>query len=157
MTTGRALESQPPSLVGQVLGALFLCRKFLLEIQQAPVFVRIWHDELHLALKNSKLGANWIGINYKTKVNHSHTKVGIAKDSFNARKKSYLRDFDNEVEFIPVAIIPERNLEQIEKIILEKIKKRYSKVGYATEWFDTDNRDKILQLISQTLTENNIK
>jgi len=62
MTTGRALESQPPSLVGQVLGALFLCRKFLLEIQQAPVFVRIWHDELHLALKNSKLGANWIGI-----------------------------------------------------------------------------------------------
>lgn len=95
--------------------------------------------------------------NYKTKVNNSHTKIGIAKDSFKARKTSYFRDFDNEVEFIPVAKIAENQLEQVEKAILEKVKMRYKKVGYAREWFDTDNRNEILQLISEILEEHSIK
>jgi len=85
--------------------------------------------------------------NYKTKVNNSHTKIGIAKRSFSARKMNYMEDFDNELNFIPIVKIDRVHLEEVENTILSSIRKRYKTVGYAKEWFDTDNRDEIIQLI----------
>lgn len=57
--------------------------------------------------------------NYKTKVNWGHTKIGIAKDSFERRSKGYFSNFDDEVVFTPVAIIENvSELLRIEKLIL---------------------------------------
>jgi len=78
--------------------------------------------------------------NYKTRVNDKHTKIGIAKDSFNARSKGYYSNFDNEVIFTPVAIVEKESLEQIEKEILRQIEFEFERVGRAREWFKTTDR-----------------
>lgn len=49
MTTGRTLEPQRPSLLGQMLRSRFVCKELLLEIQQASLFVRFRHGEYLLA------------------------------------------------------------------------------------------------------------
>ena len=46
MTTNRTLESQRPPLLNQMLGARLVCRELLLEVQQAPLFVRIRHGSI---------------------------------------------------------------------------------------------------------------
>ena len=95
--------------------------------------------------------------NYKTMVNNQHTKVGIAKDSFNSRSKGYYGNFNNEVKFIQTVIIDIKDLESIEKIILEKIKLEFLIVGRAREWFNTTNRKRITEIIFSTLVDSSIK
>ena len=66
---------------------------------------------------------------HKTMVNDQHTKIGIAKDSLRARKRSYLKTFDNEVEFVPIALVENVFLESIEDRIISELRSRFSKVG----------------------------
>lgn len=94
--------------------------------------------------------------NYKTLVNNQHTKVGIAKDSFTSRSKGYYSNFDNEVVFTPLIIIEEEHLKVIENIILNEIAKEYKKVGRAREWFNTTNRERIIDIISNTMINSGI-
>jgi hypothetical protein len=89
--------------------------------------------------------------NYKTMVNDQHTKIGIAKDSFNSRAKGYYGNFDNEVVFIPLVIIDIKHLELIEKTILSEIKTEFARVGRAREWFNTINRERIIEIVFCTL------
>jgi len=95
--------------------------------------------------------------NYKTMVNDQHTKVGIAKDSFNSRSKGYYGNFDNEVDFIPLVIIDVKHLGQIEKIILSEINAEFSKVGRAREWFDTTNRKRVTEIVFSTIVASGIE
>lgn len=94
--------------------------------------------------------------NYKTLVNNQHTKVGIAKDSFNSRSKGYYSNFDNEVVFTPLVIIEKEHLKAIENTILNEIEKEYRKVGRAREWFNTTNRERIIEIISSTIINSGI-
>jgi hypothetical protein len=93
----------------------------------------------------------------KTGVNDQHTKVGIAKDSFLARKKECLDNFDNEVDFIPVAVIDVNHLDYIEARILSAIYLEFKKVGLAGEWLDTSDRQRIHKIISGTLAFSGIE
>lgn len=86
---------------------------------------------------------------YTTKVNNQHTKVGIARDSFSARKNSYTGTFDGEVVFLPVAVIDAEHLESIEQVILAKLCERFRRVGRAREWFDTADRETFLRVINE--------
>ena len=95
--------------------------------------------------------------NYKTQVNDQHTKVGKAQDSFKSRKNCYLRNFDNETEFLPIALIDWGLLKLAEKLILGAVGTHFSKVGRAHEWFQTTDRKKILEIIARTLTESDIE
>lgn len=47
-------------------------------------------------------------------VNDQHTKVGITKKSFASRCKGYIDNFDNKVNFIPLAIVPSDQLDEAE-------------------------------------------
>lgn len=91
--------------------------------------------------------------NYKTMVNDRHTKVGIAKDSFASRRKGYVGNFDNEVNFIPIAIVPREQLGEAERYIIHAIHKNYERVGRAREWFDTSDHEKIVEIIFANLNE----
>lgn len=94
--------------------------------------------------------------NYKTLVNAQHTKIGIAKDSFKSRSIGYYSNFDNEIVFTPLVIIDIEHLEQIEKVILSKIKLEFSKVGRAREWFNTTNRKRITEIVFSTIISSGI-
>ena len=94
--------------------------------------------------------------NYKTTVNNQHTKVGIAKKSFASRRKGYVDNFDNEVEFIPITLIPLEQLVKAEHLILNAIHKKYKKVGRSREWFNTSMRQEIAGIIIATLDESGI-
>ena len=94
---------------------------------------------------------------YKTKVNDQHTKVGIAKDSFKSRSKSYLGNFDNEVVFIPMVFVDKRHLKRAEDMLLSEIELEFCKVGHAREWFDTLNRKRISDLVFSTLATSGIE
>lgn len=89
--------------------------------------------------------------NYKTMVNDRHTKVGIAQDSFTARKSSYLKTFDGEVEFICVASRPKSELKKMEDTILSRLCSKYLRVGHAREWFETTERDNVIALVLEAL------
>lgn len=90
--------------------------------------------------------------NYKTMVNKEHTKVGIAKDSFNARSRGYFSNFDNEVIFIPLAVIQDiQTLIIVEQFVLSEINSEYSRVGRAREWFNTYNHNRIKEIVAQSL------
>jgi hypothetical protein len=92
--------------------------------------------------------------NYKTMVNDEHTKVGIAKHSFLARSKGYYSNFDNEVMFKPIVIIEDINLLVIiEKHLLSQIRLEFKRVGRSREWFETNEREKVSDLVSQFLLE----
>lgn len=84
-------------------------------------------------------------------VNDQHTKLGIANNSFIRHKKEHLANFDNEVDFIPVAIIATEHLERIEVQIKTAMHRGFEKVEQTNEWFDTSDRQRILEIISKTL------
>jgi hypothetical protein len=86
---------------------------------------------------------------YTTMVNDRHTKVGIARDSFAARRNSYVGTFDGEVVFLPVAVIDAQHVEAIEQVILAKLCERFRRVGRAREWFDTTDREAFLGVIKE--------
>ena len=98
----------------------------------------------------------------KAKVNRSHTKVGITKDSFEVRGKEYARTFDGEVEFRPIRIngVESGLLAELETRVLNEVSKRYSRVGTTREWFDTTERDEIvaivLKIVAESGTQNEI-
>lgn len=94
---------------------------------------------------------------YKIMVNDQHTKVGIAKDSLRARKLSYLGTFENEVEFIPVAVVEQEFLQFVEDRIIMELRSRFSRVGKSREWFHTSDRQKVIDIISQILSESNVE
>lgn len=93
---------------------------------------------------------------YKTMVNDQHTKVGIAKDSLRKRKLSYLKTFDNEVKFVPIAFVKREFLEFFEDRILLELRSRFSKVGKSREWFHTSDHQKMIEIISRILSESNV-
>ena len=66
-------------------------------------------------------------------VNDQHTKVGITKKSFASRCKGYIDNFDNKVNFIPLAIVPSDQLDEAEDLILGVLRKKYTKVGRSRE------------------------
>ena len=94
---------------------------------------------------------------YKAKVNDQHTKVGKTEDSFISREKAYMKDFDNEVEFVPVALSDRVLLKCAEKLILDAVGTDFSKVKGTSEWFLTSNRRKIAKIIARTLIESGIE
>ena len=95
--------------------------------------------------------------NYKTMVNDQHTKVGIAKDSFASRRKGYVGNFDNEVEFIPIAVVPMEQLIEAENYILDEIRKEYTRVGRAREWFNTSEHQRIVEIVIATLASSGVE
>lgn len=84
-------------------------------------------------------------------VNDRHTKVGVAKDSFSSRRKGYVGNFDGEVEFVPIAVLPVEQLVQAERCVLDAIRQEFSKVGRAREWFDTRERRRVVEVVIATL------
>jgi hypothetical protein len=89
---------------------------------------------------------------YKTLDNDTHTKVGIAKDSFKAREKGYATNFDNQVEFLPLVLIEDiEKLKTLEKPILKVIEAEHFKIGRAREWFTTNNHQSIKDMVAQAL------
>ena len=95
--------------------------------------------------------------NYKTKVNHLHTKIGITIDNFKNRSKCYYDNFGPEFIFTPLFII-EDNQEILsgEKKMLEAIKQKFKRQGRAREWFDTTERNLIINIMTQILKDNNV-
>ncbi len=89
--------------------------------------------------------------NYKTKVNSQHTKIGKAKVSFRSRQRSYVNDFDNEVVFKPIVVIAPHLLDDVEDSIRKNIDLEYRRAGNARDWFETDNRERIIEIIMQTM------
>lgn len=89
--------------------------------------------------------------NHKSMVNLRHTKVGITTDSFRKRSNEYHRTFNNEVKFIPLVAMPAKNLAEVEGEILNVLRSQYSNVGRTKEWFDTDDRENIVNIISEIM------
>lgn len=94
---------------------------------------------------------------YKSLVNDQYTKVGIAKISFRSRERRYKSNFDDEVEFVPLAIIGGEELERIEKPVLAAIAKEFEKVSRARQWFHTNNRCRVADIVSTTLRRSNVE
>lgn len=90
----------------------------------------------------------------KTKVNSSHTKVGITTDSFKKRGSEYSKTFDGEVKFLPLADIQPELLADLERKILSALCARFSKVGSAREWFDTNDHDSVSEIVLRVVSEN---
>lgn len=86
---------------------------------------------------------------HKSMVNLNHTKVGITTDCFRKRSNEYHRTFNNEVNFIPLLAMPADELALIEGEILNALRNKYNNVGRTREWFDTSDREDIVQIISQ--------
>jgi hypothetical protein len=95
--------------------------------------------------------------NHTTMVNDQHTKLGISKGSFLNNKKEHRDNFDNEVDFIPVATIGSEYLGHIEAQIISAIQSEFQKVEQTNEWFDTSDRQRILEIISNTLATSGIE
>lgn len=95
--------------------------------------------------------------NYKTQVNDQHTKIGIAKESFKSRESGYLSNFDNEIKFIPLAIVKNEELVSVEKEILLALKNEFSRVGRAREWFSTSDHNRVASIVSSTLHKTGVK
>jgi hypothetical protein len=68
---------------------------------------------------------------YKTRVNNSHTKVGKTVKSFLDREENYQTTFKNEVEFHPVVILKKVEDLDVEKDVINVLKVKYKKVGFA--------------------------
>lgn len=90
---------------------------------------------------------------YIAEVNNTHTKVGITKDSFYARKNSYIDTFDGEIEFVPIAEVKQEILKEVEQEMLGKLSQYFRKIGRTREWFNTDDREMILKVISEVFLE----
>ena len=95
--------------------------------------------------------------NYKTEVNNEHLKIGITKDSFQSRSKCYYDNFDNEVEFIPLVAINRDVLKEVEAKVLAQIKIEFNRVGRAREWFDTNDKQRIIKILISTLCKENVE
>ena len=97
---------------------------------------------------------------YKTKVNNQHTKIGKADSSFAKAMSRYRSSFDGEIKFIPIASMDKQALGIVEDAIKVEMNSRFKRLGRSREWFDTDDRkqvrDVILQVILKTDVEHQI-
>lgn len=91
--------------------------------------------------------------NLKTRVNHFHTKVGKTSSSFKVRQAQYEKVFDKEVKFEPLAEVPPELIAEVEQEILSRLAVRYSRVGYAREWFDTDDRETVASIVRDAVAD----
>jgi hypothetical protein len=90
----------------------------------------------------------------KTKVNNNHTKIGKTENGFAGREKNYMKTFDNEVEFYPIIIFEKKDdLRMAEDKIKSCLKGVYKRVGHAREWFDTDDRESVIKIITNSLMD----
>jgi hypothetical protein len=94
---------------------------------------------------------------YMAAVNDRHTKVGVTYCSFQSRRSCYLANFDNEIEFVPVAAMDPEDLPYAHLLILEAVGTFYDRVGDAREWFKTAHRQRITGIVVDTLNEHGIK
>tara|TARA_Y100001954_G_C15464848_1_gene432704 strand:- start:137 stop:550 length:414 start_codon:yes stop_codon:yes gene_type:complete len=95
--------------------------------------------------------------NYKTTVNKNHTKIGITVKAFKSRAKCYYDNFGTQFKFIPIFILNnDSDILAIEKKILEAIKNELPKRGRSREWFETDDRERIINIAKEVLIQNEI-
>jgi len=92
----------------------------------------------------------------KTEVNDNHTKVGKCENSFLGREKNYLKTFHNEVEFHPVVILKKIEEVKIEKELIKVLKEKYKRVGFAQEWFDTDDHESVKKIIVDVVKKSSV-
>lgn len=85
-------------------------------------------------------------------VNCRHTKVGFATDSFLASAENCRKDFGNRLKFIPLLEVSPRDIPGLQKNILALLDRRFSRVGAASNWFDTQDRQAIITLIYSLLS-----
>ena len=93
---------------------------------------------------------------FKTKVNNNHTKVGKCEIGFLGREKNYQTTFDKEVEFHPVVILKKVEDLDVEKDVINVLKERYKKVGFAKEWFDTDDHESVIKIIVDVVKKSGV-
>ena len=103
--------------------------------------------------KSSELQSIYKAKNYKTQVNNQHTKIGITKNSFASRKKNYEANFGSYLVFKELIILDKKYLKDVEGEILNKLKQEFNKVGRSREWFDTSDRDRIIQIVRDILSK----
>jgi hypothetical protein len=103
--------------------------------------------------KSSKLQSIYKQKNYKTLVNNQHTKIGITQNSFASRKKTYEANFGSDLVFKELIILDKKHLKNIEDEILNKLKLEFNKVGRSREWFDTTDRDRIIEIVRDVLSK----
>lgn len=84
---------------------------------------------------------------YKTIVNDRHTKVGIARLSFQNRERQYMHTFNREVVFLPVLEMVSGHLKDFEARLLAQLVRHYPRSGRAREWFHTVERQAIAELV----------
>lgn len=112
---------------------------------------------IYIAYTKSKVPVSiWKVQKYKTMVDFRHTKVGITEKSFLSRRSGYQRNFGTDLVFNPIAIVNKDYLKKIEKVYLKIISKKYKTVGKTTEWFDTDNRKDLKEIVIKILKANKI-
>jgi len=90
----------------------------------------------------------------KTQVNCFHTKIGISKVSFLNRRSRYMNTFHGELVFTPLVKLLPVNMSSVEKKILQRLKlMNYNRVGNAREWFNTNDRKEVVNIIYAVLGE----
>lgn len=91
--------------------------------------------------------------NLKTHVNHSHTKVGKTSASFKAHQAYYEKVFDRDIKFEPLAEVPQERMAEVEQEVLSRLGARYSRVGQAREWFDTNDRETVASIVRDAVAD----
>ena len=92
----------------------------------------------------------------KTKVNNNHTKVGKCEIGFLGREKNYQKTFDKEVEFHPIVILKKVEDLDVEKDVIDVLKEKYKKVGFALEWFDTNDHESVIKIIVDVVKKSGV-
>ena len=93
---------------------------------------------------------------FKTKVNNNHTKVGKCEIGFLGREKNYQKTFDKEVEFHPIVILKKVEDLDVEKDVIDVLKEKYKKVGFAIEWFDTNDHESVIKIIVDVVKKSGV-
>ena len=93
---------------------------------------------------------------FKTKVNNNHTKVGKCENGFLGREKNYQKTFDKEVEFHPIVILKKVEDLDVEKDVIDVLKEKYKKVGFALEWFDTNDHESVIKIIVDVVKKSGV-
>ena len=91
--------------------------------------------------------------NLKTHVNRCHTKVGKTSSSFKTRQAYYDKVFGGQIRFEPLVEVPRERMVEVEQNVLHKMGLRYSRVGHAREWFDTDDRETVASIVRDAVAK----
>ncbi len=91
--------------------------------------------------------------NHTSLVNDQHTKVGITVKSFRERGSEYMRTFGGEVKFVPLVSMSPHKLAAIEKVLLAALKSEFLTVGRTKEWFNTADRNRIIEIVESVVKD----